>query len=574
MTADSRGDTLGFVIAVRGSRASISLAADPMTPTQNGRVTVGKFLGIATGNTLLVGSVADVSLKFEAIQPGRDCAAVAALEIIGEIRDFGTPIARFFRGVTEYPAIGDQARLLASDSLRIIFNLSSSSVIEVGKLQLDSEIGAYLDVNEMVSKHFAVLGTTGVGKSSGVALLLRRIVEARPDLHVLVLDVHNEYRPCFGDKALTMSPRNMRLPFWMFNFEEICDVFFGGRKDFVEETDLLAELIPIAKANYNNAGGAGASRTLLKRPESPGATTVRYTVDVPMPYRIADLVALIDAQMGKLENRAAMSHYKRLIARIESVSSDPRYAFIFERANVGGDTMVDRIGFMFMKSHTGVPVTIFQLAGFPSEVIDALVSVIARLAFDLGHWSDGGNPTLLICEEAHRYISADKSIGFGPTRRAISRIAKEGRKYGVFIGLVTQRPAELDPTILSQCSTLFAMRMTNERDQALLNAAVPDTAADLLSFLPSLGTGEVFAFGEGVALPTRVRLDRLPLDELPRSESGGEAGSQEEDQSSLSAIVDRWRGVSGGSAARDQKLTQERSLDQLLGGRGNLTLAI
>src|SRR5919202_2886921 len=130
---------------------------------------------------------------------------------------------------------------------------------------------------------------------------------------------------------------------------------------------------------------------------------------------------------------------------------------------------------------------------------------------------------LLVCEEAHRYAAADRNIGFGPTRRSISRIAKEGRKYGVFLGLVTQRPAELDATILSQCSTLFVMRMANDRDQAIVRSAVSDAAASLLGFLPSLGTREVFAFGEGVALPTRLHFKELPAHLVPRSEAiGGE----------------------------------------------------
>jgi len=140
-------------------------------------------------------------------------------------------------------------------------------------------------------------------------------------------------------------------------------------------------------------------------------------------------------------------------------------------------------------------------------------------------------------------MAADHSIGFAPTRRSISRIAKEGRKYGVFLGLVSQRPAELDSTILSQCSTLFAMRMTNDRDQALLRSAVADTAANFLSFLPSLGTSEAFAFGEGVALPTRLKFRRLPAHLLPKSEtaSPGEDG-EVADQHTMSAVVDRWRG--------------------------------
>src|SRR6201984_764933 len=174
------------------------------------------------------------------------------------------------------------------------------------------------------------------------------------------------------------------------------------------------------------------------------------------------------------------------------------------------------------------------------------LSAAWHLDFDFGPGSDGAVPLLFVCEEAHRYTSADRAIGFAPTRRAISRIAKEGRKYGVFLGLVTQRPAELDPTILSQCSTLFAMRMTNDRDQGLLRSAVADTAANLLSFLPSLGTGEAFAFGEGVALPTRMKFRQLPAQLLPKSETvtlGGCAAPT--DDHSLAPVVERWRGRSG-----------------------------
>ena len=223
--------------------------------------------------------------------------------------------------------------------------------------------------------------------------------------------------------------------------------------------------------------------------------------------------------MGKLENRSSRMSHHRLITRIETIGNDPRYAFMFENANVGGDTMAEVLSQLFRLPPNGKPITIMQLAGFPAEVVDAVVSVLCRMAFDFGLWSDGAAPLLFVCEEAHRYAAADRSIGFGPTRRAISRIAKEGRKYGVFLGLVTQRPAELDPTIISQCSTLFAMRMTNDRDQALLRSAVSDAAANLLGFVPSLGTREVFAFGEGVPLPTRLTFAELPQNLLPKSEA-------------------------------------------------------
>jgi len=238
--------------------------------------------------------------------------------------------------------------------------------------------------------------------------------------------------------------------------------------------------------------------------------------------------------------------YHKLIQRIETVRNDPRYAFMFDNANVGGDTMGETLRTLFRLPAEGKPMTIMQLAGFPAEVVDSVVSVLCRMAFDFGMWSDGAFPLLFVCEEAHRYASADRSVGFGPTRKAISRIAKEGRKYGVFLGLVTQRPAELDATIISQCSTLFAMRMANERDQAIVRSAVSDAAANLLAFVPSLGTREVLAFGEGVALPTRLKFKQLPADLIPQSQAVINASTEKDStatQDFIDTIIDRWRGA-------------------------------
>jgi DNA helicase HerA-like ATPase len=161
-----------------------------------------------------------------------------------------------------------------------------------------------------------------------------------------------------------------------------------------------------------------------------------------VPYRIEDLISLLDERMGKLENRSSRMVYYKLISRIQTYRNHPRYGFMFENANVGGDTMADVLGDLFRLPSEGKPMTIMGLAGFPAEVVDSVVSVVCRMAFDFGLWSDGVSPLLFVCEEAHRYASADRNIGFGPTRRALSRIAKEGRKYGVYLGLVTQRPAE------------------------------------------------------------------------------------------------------------------------------------
>jgi DNA helicase HerA-like ATPase len=362
-----------------------------------------------------------------------------------------------------------------------------------------------------------------------------------------LLDAHNEYARCFGDGALVLNPSNLKLPFWLFNLDEMIGVIFGDRAASDDEIEILDELIPLAKAFY----AQHADRLTLRRADSK---STGYTSDTPVPFRLQDLIFLINQKMGKLENRSSRMSYFRLIARIEAVSNDARYAFMFENANVGGDTMADTLCHLFRWKPNGKPVTIMQLAGFPAEVVDAVVSVLGRLAFDFGVWSDGAIQLLFVCEEAHRYVSADPSLGFLPTRRAISRIAKEGGKHGLFLGLVTQRPAELDPTIASQCSTLFAMRMANDRDQAFVRTAVSDAAANLLRFLPSLGTGEVIAFGAGVALPTRFIFPQLPEHLIARIELLGSGRLRAgPDDSVVDSAISRWRGALGNKQKMEER---------------------
>ncbi|HMJ06409.1 MAG TPA: DUF87 domain-containing protein [Chthoniobacterales bacterium] len=527
------------MISVRGSLARVGLVAASQMGVSEVRATVGRFVSIRCANSTIVAMITEVSCEGD-LPDSNTYIASASADLLGEILG-GPERPKFQRGISNYPTIGDTVDLITNQELRTVYAPSGSDQIDVGTLQQDQSVVAYVDVEEMLSKHFAVLGSTGVGKSTGVSLLLNEILKSRPNLRIFLLDVHNEYGRCFGDRALVINPRNLKLPFWLFNFEEIVDVLFAGRPGVPDELDILAEVIPVAKGIYTQY--QNADRIVLKRSE---ARTNGYTVDTPVPYRLVDLIALIDERMGKLENRSSRIVYHKLISRIETVRNDPRYTFMFDNANVGGDTMAEVVSHLFRLPANGKPMTVMQLAGFPAEVVDSVVSVLCRMAFDFGLWSDGVSPLLFVCEEAHRYASADRSIGFGPTRKAVSRIAKEGRKYGVYLGLVTQRPAELDSTIISQCNTLFAMRLANERDQALLRAAVSDAAANLLSFVPSLGSREVLAFGEGVALPTRLRFKEVPVHQLPRSEasiSTVPSATSGHDMHFVGAVLERWRGA-------------------------------
>jgi DNA helicase HerA-like ATPase len=538
--ADHRTSGLGFVLSVTGSRAEVRLYAGDATANHDeSRVTIGKLIAVRTPKSAVVGVVARLSGPESVSGEYRPSDLSAEVDFLGEIVGHGTPEAYFQRGVSEYPAVGDKVMALDTEDISVIHHIAGGETINVGQLKLDAKVPAYINFDELLQKHFAVLGTTGVGKSSAVALILREILEKKANLRIFLIDPHNEYGHCFGDMANVISPKNLKLPFWLFDFEEIVDVFFRARPGVEEETEILSELIPIAKARY--AAGQRGERVLLRKAAGAG-----YTPDTPVPYRISDLVDLINERMGKLENRSSWMKYHRLITRIETLGQDSRYAFMFDSLMVE-DMMSKVLADLFRLPIGKEPITVMQLAGFPAEVVDSVVSVLCRLAFEFGVWCDGSVPILVACEEAHRYAPADRKLGFGPTRKALSRIAKEGRKYSVFLGVITQRPADLDATILSQCSTVFAMRMANERDQAIVKSAVPDAGSSLIGFLASLGIREAIAFGEGVALPTRLRFADLAREFLPRSQHEGHErfeAADAVDEDFVDAIVDRWREAS------------------------------
>ncbi len=527
---------LGRIIGITGSGAVARLLKSANSVDENDRMTIGRLIGVHIEGSLVVGVVVRMKVAPpDGDTTDQDSSLVVDIDFMGEIRNYDSAKPAFQRGVSNYPTIGNAVSRLATGDVAIIHDVGDGETIEVGRLRLDPTVPAFINFEELLRKHFAVVGTTGVGKSTAVALILQEILAKKANLRIFLIDPHNEYGQCFGDMAHVISPKNLILPFWLFNFEEIVDVFFRGRPGVEEETEILQELIPMAKAQF--AAGSRGDRVMLRR---QGAG---YTADTPVPYRISDLVKLIDDRMGKLENRSTWTKYHRLITRIETLGHDSRYTFMFNSLFIE-DLMVQVLGDLFRLPINGQPITVMQLAGFPAEVLDAVVSVMCRMAFEFGVWSDGAAPILVACEEAHRYAPADKKQSFGPTVKALSRIAKEGRKYGVFLGCITQRPADLDATILSQCSTVFAMRLANDRDQAIIRSAVPDAGSSLVAFLPSLGNREAIAFGEGVPLPTRFRFKDVPADRQPRSHAGMQARLDAEghvDLDFINAVVDRWR---------------------------------
>ncbi len=535
-TAFQEKPRIGAVISVTGSHALVLLEPDREDEERDIKPQLGAIMSVDAGHAIVLGLVSAMSVPAPSHDNAVQTIRIVEIELIGEFtRPTINAPARFKRGVSTYPTLGDGVHVATRDELTALFSINGTSSVRIGVVKQDTQIPATVNVDEIFSRHCAVVGTTGAGKSCAIALLLRSVLERFPHGHIVVLDPHNEFSKSFDDRAFVLDPTTFTLPYWMLTFDELVEVLYPGKSGYAEEIELLADLIPTAKKM--NMSGASRIQSRLR------ADTGAVTVDTPSPYRISELLGLIDKALGGLDSTKNTGPYKRLRNRLYTISQDARYGFMFGGLTVQ-DNLSELLSQLFRIPVDGRPVSVIELGGLPSEVVQVVVSVVTRLAFEFGLWSNGAAPIAIVCEDAHRYAPADPDEGFGPTRRSIIRLAKEGRKVGVALWVASQRPTELDPTVLSQCNTIFAMRLANQADQDALRAAVPDASTSLLSCLPSLGLGEAIAVGEGVPMPTRIRFDALPLNAVPRSltASFSDGWSVDlEDDGFIARIVEQWR---------------------------------
>ena len=520
-------EAVGYIADVEGAEATVVLTAVAST-----RVGLGDMLVVATPASQVFGLVRALATSSPSAAPSPDDRRLAKLALLGESLGPDDQDFLFQRGVSVSPRLGAGVSLATSDDLARIYAKPTKSSVVVGSLQQDPSVPAYVVVDDLLGKHFAVLGTTGSGKSCTVAVLLRSVLAAHACGHIVLLDPHDEYAAAFGDLAESVAPDDLALAYWLLDYEELVQVFCSADRPFREvEANILKDCVLMAKREYLQGTGGGDEAGL--------------TIDTPVPYRLARVAELLKVGMGKLDKPESSIPYLRLSTRIDTLRRDRRFAFMFGQLTVE-DTMAQLLSRYLRLPGQGKPMTIFNLAGVPAEIVDVVVSVLCRLIFDFALWSERGKgvPVLLVCEEAHRYVPRDTTQAFAPTRRALARIAKEGRKYGVSLGLVTQRPSEISETVLSQVNTLFALRMSNEQDQLFVRRAMPENAAGLLAALPALRAQEAVAVGEGVTVPMRLRLRDLGPDERPRSDTApfSEVWSAERhDMGFIRATIDRWR---------------------------------
>ncbi|PSH69889.1 ATPase [Phyllobacterium brassicacearum] len=504
-----RNRTDGHVIECNGEKAIIHAKTGPSVLASDDYWVVGQLISIQVATSRVVGLVYKVDLPIAEWGQGIDQSIHIHVELVGQVKTLADGTLRFSSGIATYPHMGAIAHRIRAADLATIYTTTLKNTVSVGHLSQNADIPALISIDSLISRHFAVLGSTGVGKSSAVSLLLRKIIKQRPDLRVLILDPHNEFASAFPEHAISIDYTTFNLPYWLFRLEEFAEAVFRGRPVIPAEVDILRDLIPVAKERFASADAA-TSASLLKKDRDYSS----MTADTPAPYRMADLIKLIEERIGQLDGKPDRPTMKALKQRLQALVADPRYRFMFS-APTTLDTMRQTIGHIFRIPKNDRPICVFQLAGLPSEVVNSVASVLCRIAFDLAVSSDGRVQTLVVCEEAHRYIPADANAAFWPTRQAIARIAKEGRKYGVYLSVVTQRPGELDATILSQCSTVFAMRLGNERDQEIIRGAITGASQSTIGFLSSIANREAIAFGEAVPTPMRMMFETIPADQLP-----------------------------------------------------------
>ena len=522
---------IGTVVEIAGSGSRISMDGavlaslaehSDLSVATSGQV--GSQVKMAVGSSWLIANV-------RTMKSGEKGEVIAAIDFLGEgTRDSRGGMGNFRRGVTRYPIPGDKVLPVTTEDLRSVFAASDEPHIEIGTVYPTDDIRGALYVDPMLSKHFAVLGSTGTGKSTSVSLILHRISQLSPEGHIVMIDPHGEYSAAFKDCGEIFNVDNLQLPYWLMNFEEHCEVLLttdGGERQ--RDADILAKCLL-------------AARTKGKLAEQFG----KVTVDSPIPYLLTDLNTIIVNEMGKLDRAGDTLPYARLKNKLDELKADPRYNFMFSGMMVT-DTMGAFVAKLFRMPAHGRPISIVDVSGVPSDITSVVVSVLARMVFDYAIWSrtEPQRPILLVCEEAHRYVPKDENSGAQAVRKILERIAKEGRKYGVSLGLITQRPSDLAEGVLSQCGTIISMRLNNERDQACVRAAMPEGARGFLDAIPALRNRECIACGEGVAIPIRVRFDDLEPEKRPASadpsfaalwrETGGEEGI-------IQRTIRRWRG--------------------------------
>jgi len=545
---------IGKVIEVDGSRIIAELDPDLMELSRvyaGETYPIGQFGSIVRihfGRRLIYALVGRLRMKaeYEAERGVTPRAAaderVVEADLFGEgewTRDVGgEDKLQFERGVATYPLPQQTVYLTPKSELRFIYGDPKGAVIQLGEHVGSGGAPCYADLNELLGKHTAVLGSTGAGKSAAVAAIIHSVLDRGKEAgyatwspRIIILDPHNEYGSAFpASSRLSTENGTLSLPYWLLNFQEMVALLIG-KTEYVATSQAN-----IVKSALLNARAEGA--TIL------GLESDRITVDSPVPFKLSTLRAKITADMPPQPSK--QESHTSILQKLDVLESDARLKFLMTEWSGDAPDPFPSIVSQIVGGESQPRVV--DLSGVPNEVAGVSSAVIARTLFNLKVWQSSeereSDPVLLVCEEAHRYVPNRGEAQYEAAQEAIRRIAKEGRKYGVGLLLVSQRPSEVEATVLSQCNSWIVLRVANDADREHVRAILPDSMSGLTKMLSGLRRQEAIFVGQAAMLPSRIMIRDLSKSQLPKSndidfDRGWQNAAMSDDE--LEAVATRWR---------------------------------
>jgi hypothetical protein len=551
---------IGYLVDVQGNQLVATLIEDeqghvPTITIGDEDIAVGQlgsYVSIRQGSVQIIAMVTRMteqeSLATPTIEtPGEPAARlpyakrIARLTPIGSINTEGL----FSRGIGQYPTTGAEVHAIGSDEIGMMLGEFRTKGFEVGKLTTHESIRVSLHASNLFGRHLAILGQTGSGKSWTVASLVQKAVAEMPKAHIIILDLHGEY--CWKredtrnyafdeDICRHVDATQLEIPYWLMTYAELCDLL-------IDNTDFSA---------HNQVAAFKDILQALRTEEGVRLGIERTTLDTPVYFDLIKVKEEIEKKNarvpakkeGELKDGPLTGKFDNFLMRLESKLSDNRYDFLLKPSSRNNSESLSGL----LRDFVGLgdpkrAVTVIDLSPVPFDVRPTVAAQIGRIAFEFNYWNPQYRefPIVLMCEEAHAYIPRASDSQFAGSRKSMERIAKEGRKYGVGLAIVSQRPHEISETVLAQCGTFICLRITNPDDQSYVRKLVPESEGDLVSVLAGLGRGEALVLGEAVALPTRLQFDRP--EPSPNSDdvdffNQWKTGPNDLD---VDAIVERWR---------------------------------